>query len=550
MGIDIRQRPEGALLRTYLTAAGVAPDSFHKPMIGVATASTQVFSEKPEARDLGTAAASGIEASGGIAMRWDTVRSPELMTWGHAESYSFAWRDQLADFIESWARQQALDGIVLVGDAPETLAGMAMAAARLNLPAILVTTGVKSWAVAEPANGLKKKTLQDPFELLNQMLFKNKKGAPEKVDTFKDCLLVPDNHASNALDLVFEALGICLPGMATAAAQSPKRHELAYASGQRIISLVKTNYGLRRVLTINAFTNAIRLNAALGGSVDVVVHLVALAHEAGLNLPLDLFDRVARETPHITHLGGVGEKEPHSIQDLERAGGVWAVMNTFKNHILPGTTVGGKGALELSKSALPKDAQVISTKKPYAKQSGIGILKGNLAPHGAVFLLNQIEPTLQVFRGSVVVFESELTAATAVSQGKIKKGMALVVRGQGPKGGPGLHKLRVLPALLETKGLNTVIPLLTDGRLPDKPKGFFVSLISPEGVAKGALAVLRTGDAIEIDVPSRQLMVRLTDTDMQVRLARWQAPQPKSARGFLDRYSRSVSDIHEGAVLK
>jgi dihydroxy-acid dehydratase len=206
--------------------------------------------------------------------------------------------------------------------------------------------------------------------------------------------------------------------------------------------------------------------------------------------------------------------------------------------------------MELAKTASIKDPQVITPRRVYAKQSGLGVLKGNLAPNGALFLLNQVSAELMTFRGTAMVFESEGEATNALNQGKIKKGTAIVVRGLGPRGGPGLHKLRVLPTLLEIKGLSNVFPVITDGRLPDAPKGLFISLVSPEGMAKGALAVVRDGDQIDIDVQLRSFLVRLTDTEMNVRMARWQAPVTATKRGFLDRYSRSVSDVHEGAVLK
>jgi len=555
MAADIRQKPEGALLRTYLTAAGIGPEAFHKPMIGVVTASSQVFSEKPDARDLGGAAINGIEASGGIAVRWDTMRSPDLMAWGHAESYSFAWRDQLADLIESWTRQQSLDGLLLVGDAPETLIGMAMAATRLNVPAIMVTCGRNRWESGQAVGAdtaVKKKVISGPFELLAETLFRNKKKgeANPTVDWFRDCLLAQDNHEENAVELVLEALGVCLPGMATAPAQSAPRHALAYQSGQRLVSIIKTGPTFKRLLSSNAFANAIRLNAAMGGTVDVAIHLMALAHEAGYPLTLEHFEKISRETPQVCRLGGVGVGDAHRIEDLDTAGGVWAIMHALKDHVLPSATVNGRGASELARTSLIKDPKVIAVRKTYRKESGVGVIRGNLSMNGAVFLIGQVPVSLQRFIGPAAVFEQEVDAAKALNEGKVKKGSIIVVRSQGPKGGPGLHKLRILPALLQSRGWNSIFPLLTDGRLPDMPAGLFISLMSPESATPGPLGVLKDGDIITIDIPLRQMGLRLTDTDLRVRLARWQAPASKLTHGFLDRYSRSVSEVSEGAVLK
>lgn len=553
MSSDIRSRPEGALLRTYLRAAGIAPESIAKPLIGVVTVSTQVFSERPQARDLGTSAAKGVEAAGGFAVRWDTSRTPELMTWGHAEGYSFAWRDQLADLIESWSRQEAVDGLVLVGDSAKTLAGMAMAAARLGVPAIMVTAGGSRWVYRKSADGAAagKRAISDPFDLMSQTLFAKKKGEPVSgEDLFSECLLGQDNHASHAMDFALEALGATLPGMSTAAVESPRRSELAEASGKRAVWLVQNAYPFKRMLTPNAFTNAIRLSAAMGGSIDVAVHLMALAHEAGVSLGVDMFDRIARETPQICRLGGVGEKQPHSLEDLEKAGGVWAVMNGLRAQVSPTATLSGKGALELAKTTVIKDTQVILAHRPYAKQSGVGVLYGNIAPRGALFLLNQVFPALSTFRGPAAIFESEIDAARALNDGAVKKGSAIVVRGQGPRGGPGLKKLRVLPALLTSRGWNKTIPVVTDGRLPDSPAGLFVSSASPEAAVAGPLAVLKNGDVIEFDTANRRIGARLTDLELRIRISRWQAPDAKGRRGFLERYSRSVSEAHEGAVMK
>jgi dihydroxy-acid dehydratase len=267
-------------------------------------------------------------------------------------------------------------------------------------------------------------------------------------------------------------------------------------------------------------------------------------------LGLEHFDKVSTETPHLCRLGGVGLKAPHTLEDLDRAGGVWAVLHALKEKVSPITTVSGNGASELARTSVVKDGRVIVASKPYAKQSGLGIVRGNLAPRGGIYLLNQAWAGLTMFRGPAMVFDSERDAVAAIVEGPFKKGHAIVVRGQGPKGGPGLRKLRILPAVMEHKGLNKTTPLITDGRLPDVPVGLFISAASPEGVVAGPLAILKTGDVIDIDMTKRWLSVRLTEMEMRLRQTRWQPADNKTRKGFLERYSRSVSDALEGAVLK
>jgi dihydroxy-acid dehydratase len=548
---EIRFRPEGALLRTYLRAAGVAPESIAKPLVGVVTVSSQVFGECPGPKELGDAVVKGVEAAGGMVMRWDTARAPEQMTWGHADSYSFAWRDQLADFIESWFHQHTLDGLVLVGDSHKTLAGMAMVMARLNCPSLIVTAGAAKWVLGhDDKNAADKKETTAADSFATGFLADKKTAAAALDEAIRASLEAQSAHAQHATDLMLEALGLTLPGMSTALPGSERQRALAHDSGERVVALIKTGHTARRMLTQNGFNNAVRFNAALGGSVDGAIHLMAIAHEAGVVLGLEHFDKVSTETPHVCRLGGIGLKAPHTLEDLDRAGGVWAVMHALKEKVSPITTVSGKGASELARTSVIKDSRVIMSSKPYAKHSGVGVVRGNLAPRGAIYLLNQAWAGLTVFRGPAMVFESERDAVAAIVEGPFKKGHAIVVRGQGPKGGPGLRKLRILPAVMEHKGLNKTTPLITDGRLPDVPTGLFISAASPEGAVAGPLAILKTGDVIDIDMTKRSMSVRLTEMDMRLRQTRWQPADNKTRKGFIDRYSRSVSDALEGAVLK
>lgn len=551
MAHDIRHRPEGLLHRLYLTAAGLDATAIQKPLIGVASSATQVFSENPDARDLGGAAASGIDAAGGISVRWDMPRSPDVMAWGHAESYGFAWRDQLADMVESWVRQEALDGLVLVGDAPETLAGMVMAAARLNVPAVVVTAGGKKWSESAKnhGNNQRKKNAPDALMIFSNLMAGTSKDGGKGNDVTHDGLVVPEDRCARSLDAVLEALGVTLPGMSTAPVQSVRRHELAFASGQRAVELAKSGYAIRRVLTQNAFANAVRIYSSLGGPTEVAVHLMAIAHEAGVALSMDFFDRIGAQTPRFVSLDGGSAEKPTTLEELDSAGGVWAVLGMLKDRILPTTTVSGHGALELAKNSSVKDTRIVP-KKPLEKASGLGTLTGSLALRGSFFHRHQVMPSLERIQGPAALFEDERSAVAALHQNKIRKGSVIVVRGQGPRGGPGLRMLRLLPLALELRGWNKIFPVVTDGRLPIKPSGLFVSCVSPESAVSGPLAVMRTGDIVEIDVPARRLNVKLTSTEMQVRLARWRPSEGRGKRDFLERYARCVSEVSEGAVLK
>ena len=303
---------------------------------------------------MGDAAAGGIDTAGGLAVRWDTQRTPDLVTWGHAEGYSFAWRDQFADFVESWARQEALDGLVLVGDSHKTLAGMAMAAARPNLPAVIVTTGAAAWIYRPAAAGSRqKKALPDAYELLSaRVVRKEKADGRGRRTAFQACRLAQDNHAAHASIWRWRRLGVCLPGMATAAGASRRgATNWRWRPGKRVMALAQSGHAFRSVLTPNAFSNAIRVSAALGGSTDVAVHLMALAHEAGVTLVVGYVRSHRPRNAAGLPLGRRNGKAPHRLDDLDRAGGVWAVMHTLKAAAPAATTLSGKGASELAKGA-------------------------------------------------------------------------------------------------------------------------------------------------------------------------------------------------------
>jgi dihydroxy-acid dehydratase len=315
----------------------------------------------------------------------------------------------------------------------------------------------------------------------------------------------------------------------------------------RVVELVKQNIVSRRILTPNAFHNAIVVDMALGGSSNTVLHLPAIAAEAGVKLPLETFDEISKTTPHIACLEPAGD---HYMEDLEHAGGVPAVLSALKNKLMSNLTVSGKNVMDIAKESRVLDREVIKIHSPYHKEGGIAILKGNLAPDGCVVKQSAVKDKMKVFSGPARVFDSEEAAMEAILKKKINKGEVIVIRYEGPKGGPGMREMLGPTSALQGMGLAESVALLTDGRFSGGTRGPCIGHISPEAAEGGPLAAIRDGDIIMIDIPKRQLNVRLTETDIQMRMAKWTAPANKFKFGYLSRYARMVNSANTGATLK
>lgn len=417
-------------------------------------------------------------------------------------------RDLLADETEYLASAAGVDGLVLAAESGEGVAGLLLGAARANKPAILAPA-----RMARAADG------------------------PE------------EDYPSCAFFLLAEVMGLTLPGASTAPGGSPEQVVLSEAAGRRAAELVAQNFTVRRVLMVNSFMNAIRADAALGGSPASVLFLLALAQEAGVKLSLDAFSEIGHRTPEICRLYG---PKGHRLADLHAAGGVAALLAALKGQWLPHSTVSGRGVNELAKAARVKDGRVLRARGPYRESGGLLVLRGNLAPQGAVLRPGEdLARKPAVFSGAARVYDSFEAALTAVAGKKIQKGDVVVVRYEGPRGGPGLRPLTAIRGLLGAQGLAGSVALFTDGTWgPPTGEGLALELAAPEATEPSALSIVRDGDRVTIDVPARRVNVHLTDTDTKVRLARWQAPAPKARNGFLARYARSVGTVLEGAVLK
>jgi dihydroxy-acid dehydratase len=545
---EIKKGAVRAPNRCLVYATGISSKDIGKPYIGIASSFTDLVPGHIGMRDLERFSERGIAAGGGVPFIFGVPAICDGIAMGHfGMHYSLPSRELIADIIESVVRAHCLDGLILLTNCDKITPGMLMGAARLNIPAIVVTAGPMLTGFYK---NKRRSFVRDTFEAVGQY---HAGKIDEEELTNLEMAACPGAgscqglYTANTMACLTEAMGMSMPGCGTALAVSAKKRRIAYESGIRVVELIKQGITARRVLTPNAFRNAIVTDMALGGSTNTVLHLPAIASEAGIKLPLELFDEISRLVPHITSLEPSGD---HYMEDLENAGGIPAVLSAIKQKLVSNLTVSGKNILEIAKESEILDKDVIRIHKPYHKEGGIAILKGNLSPDGCVVKQAAVSEKMKVFQGPARIFDSEEAAMIAILSKKIKKGEVIVIRYEGPKGGPGMREMLGPTSALEGMGMLDSVALLTDGRFSGGTRGPCIGHISPEAAEGGPIAAIRDGDIIIIDIPKRQLNVRLTDTDINVRLAKWTAPQNKFKFGYLSRYSKLVSSANTGAVLK
>jgi dihydroxy-acid dehydratase len=353
---------------------------------------------------------------------------------------------------------------------------------------------------------------------------------------------------ANTMACATEAMGMSLPYCSTALAVSSKKKIIAYESGKKVVALVKKNVTPKKIMTEKAFLNAIRIDMALGGSTNSVLHLTAIAHEAGITLPVELFDQISKETPHICSIRPSGN---HFMEDFEHAGGVPAALQTLGKMIQDNPTVFGLSIKQIARAAEVYDRDIIRPlNNPYHKQGSLAILKGNIAPEGSVIKQAAVSSKMLKHVGPAKVFDSEDAAEKAISAGKIRHGDVVVIRYEGPKGGPGMREMLYPTSAIAGMGLADSVALITDGRFSGGTRGPCIGHVSPEAAEGGPIAIIKDGDIIEIDIPHRKLNVQLSEKEIAHRLTQWKAPKPKFLKGWLGRYQRMVTSASTGAVLK
>jgi len=534
--------------RALYCAAGVPQAAMGKPFIGLATSYTDLVPGHVGMRALERAVENGVHAGGGYPFLFGVPAVCDGIAMGHrGMHYSLPLREIVADLVESVAEAHALDGLVLLTNCDKITPGMLMAAARLDIPCIVLTAGpMHSGRIGNRRLSL----VSDTFEAVGRFQ-RGEIGAAELSRLEAEACPGEGScqglYTANTMACLTETMGMSLPGCATALAGMSKKRHIAYASGQRVVELVRGNVTARKILTKAAFANAIRVDLALGGSSNSVLHLLAIAREAGVDLPLSEFDRLSRETPQLTTVTPGG---PHMMEDVEYSGGIPAILNRLLPFLKKNPTVSGEEITAIARRGRALDDGIIRTlKAPVRKEGGLAILTGNLAPGGAVVKQSGVDPSMFVFRGKARVFDSEEAAMAAIMGGRIRPGSVVVIRYEGPRGGPGMREMLSPTAAIMGMGLGTKVALITDGRFSGGTHGPCIGHISPEAMEGGPIALVREGDPIVLDIPKRKLSLDVPAAELARRRKGWKAPAPKVAKGYLSRYAKLVRSAGEGAVV-
>ncbi|MFH1201850.1 MAG: dihydroxy-acid dehydratase [Candidatus Omnitrophota bacterium] len=535
--------------RALLHATGLSRKDLDRPFIGVATSFTDLIPGHIGMRDLERFIERGVCYGGGVPFFFGVPGICDGIAMGHlGMCYPLALREIVADTIETVCNAHSLDGIVCLTNCDKITPGMLMGIARLNIPAIVVTAGPMM------TGRLRQKKLafvHDTFEALARA----KKGEISGEElTCLEMEACPGAgscqglYTANTMACITETMGMSLPGCATALAVSAKKRRIAQASGERIVELVKKDIKPKDIINKKSLENAIIVDMALGGSSNTVLHLMAIAHEAGIDLDLKTFDKISKTTPHITNIEPAG---PHFMEDLEYAGGIPAVLKRLKNKLNDTQNVSGEKTSAIAESAEIYDDEVIrALNAAYHKQGGIAVLFGNLAPSGAVVKQSAVSSKMMKFVGRAKVFNREEEAMKAILANKIKKGDCIVIRYEGPSGGPGMREMLAPTSAIVGMGLAEDVALITDGRFSGGTKGPCIGHISPEASSGGSIAILKDNDQIIIDIPGRKLEVKLTKNEIARRFKSWRPVAPKIRTGYLSRYSKLVSSADKGAILK
>lgn len=548
----IKKGFERAPHRSLLRACGVKDTDFDKPFIGICNSYVDIIPGHVHLQELGRIAKESVREAGGQPFEFNTIGICDGIAMGHAGmKYSLPSRELIADAVETMVKAHRFDGLVCIPNCDKIIPGMIMGAIRANVPTIFVSGG--PMAAGKTPSG-KTVDLISVFEGVGQI----QAGAIGEAELKEleenacpGCGSCSGMFTANSMNCLTEAIGLGLPGNGTVLAVDPERRELVRKAGAQILKLVEADLKPRDIVTPEAIDNAFALDMAMGGSTNTVLHVPAIAHEADVEYSLDRIDGIARKVPHICK---VSPASSIHIEDVDRAGGVSAILNEIaKKGVLhlEQKTVTLKTLGENIQHAAIKDTDVIRTlDNPHSEQGGLAILKGNLAPEGSVVKTGAVDPKMRVHEGPAVIFESQEEACEGILNGKVKAGDVVVIRYEGPSGGPGMQEMLAPTANIMGMGLGGRCALITDGRFSGGTRGACIGHVSPEAAAGGPIGLLKDGDRIRIDIPNRVIEAKLDASELEERKKNWKPAAPKINTGWLRRYAAMVQSANTGAVLK
>ena len=542
---------EKAPHRSLFKAMGLTDEEIRRPMVGIANSANELIPGHIHLDKIVEAVKAGVRLAGGTPLEFSTIGVCDGIAMNHeGMKYSLSSRELIADSIEIMAMAHPFDALVLVPNCDKIVPGMLMAAMRVNIPSIVISGGPM----------MAGKFLDKDVDLISVFEGVGRVARGEWTNAqLKDleecacpgCGSCAGMFTANSMNCLSEALGMALPGNGTIPAVNAARIRLAKIAGMKVMELWKKNVRPRDIASLAAFRNAMAVDMALGCSTNTVLHIPAIAHEAKINLNLDLFNKVSDRTPHLCFLSPAG---PHHVQDLDAAGGVPAVMAELTKLgaiELKVMTATGKNLGKNLKGVKVKDYKVIrSIHNPYHKEGGLAILRGNLAPGGAVVKQSAVAPEMMVSEGKAIVFESEEETMAAILGGKVKRGHIVVVRYEGPKGGPGMREMLSPTSAIVGMGLDKDVALITDGRFSGGSRGAAIGHVSPEAAEGGLIALVKNGDKISIDIPKKKLALLVSEGEINRRRKAWKMRGPKIKSGYAARYAQMVTSAGTGAVFK
>lgn len=537
--------------RSLLRACGLTEEEMSRPLIGVVSAYSEIIPGHINLDKIADAVKTGVSMAGGTPVVVPAIGVCDGIAMGHiGMKYSLPSRELIADSVETLAQAHQMDALVLIPNCDKIVPGMLMAAARLNIPSILISGGPM---LAGRFDG-EEISLSKTFETVGAYkagLVTEEQLLECETGSCPGCGSCSGMYTANSMNCLSEAIGMALPGNGTIPSVHAARIHLAKHAGMKIMELLEKDIKPRDILTEKAFRNALTCEMALGCSTNTVLHLLAIAHEAGVEVDLHLLNELSAKVPNLCHLAPAG---PHHIEELDRAGGIPAVMQelTQRNLLdLSLITATGKTVGENLTGVTNRNPEVVRPiDHPYSETGGIAVLWGNLAEHGCVVKRSAVAPEMMVHSGPARVFDSEDTAIAAIYGGEIHKGDVVIIRYEGPKGGPGMREMLNPTSALAGMKLDKDVALITDGRFSGASRGASIGHVSPEAAAGGNIALVQEGDCIEIDIPNSRVHLAVSDAELASRRAAFVLPEPKIKTGWLGRYARLVSSADQGAIMQ